>query len=222
MRAREFERLSRRYLAPHFPAFKPRGDLLYEVPIGWLLRSFSFASSSYDPNVFFVDVFVQPLYQPADEVVPMFSRPLGGGTNYWEYSDEHAEAVMRSVLEYQRHEGIRFLELLATPADVAECGAVVSEAPDNIDVREACAYSLCVCGSVARAEAALRDLRERETASPDPDWPELSRERVERASTLIDALERGADAAREVLATWRDETLRALRLDADAKDPPDA
>jgi hypothetical protein len=154
---------------------------------------------------------VQPLYVPADEELPTFSersRRLGG----IDATDEIASFV--------RGPGLKFLERLRTPAELAEWleREETGHKPDPFAL-EALAYSLVLSGheedgerwlELARetAGAYIRDDVAEDLYSEDEEHP--LEPVVERVAQVREALEQAPDAAIELLDRWRKETAQNL------------
>ena len=64
MKKQEFEKIGKQLLV-EMPGFADRGDLLFIQPVRRVLRGVCF-DRSIDPNSFYVQFFVQPLFVPTN------------------------------------------------------------------------------------------------------------------------------------------------------------
>ena len=214
MKSREMERLSIKYLLPHLPEYRAKGSLLYAEPVEHLLRGFVFESSEFDPTAFFVNVFVQPLYVPAESYVLDFGDRLGGGAKRWRPTAGQEGKVMGDVLGEIRRKGLPFLDQIRTPADLALVASTKAQkAPNNPRILEVEAYSLVLAGRYRDARTVLERIeqlaRDLLRANLRAVWLE---EVGTRARLLRETLARSPDEAIALLDQWRLETLTRLGL----------
>src|SRR5262249_18309647 len=138
MKTSQFERLSRKYLLPHLPGFRAKGRLLFVDPPRWVLRAFSFDPSAFSNRMFYLEVFVQPLYIPRSHLVYSLGRRLSHG---WDMPPDRETEFMNEILVYIKHEGVPFLDAMHDPAALAEKAQLISSNPNDVNVLETMAYS---------------------------------------------------------------------------------
>jgi hypothetical protein len=211
MKARQIERLLKAHVIPELDAFDAKGFLLFQVPIADLLHFFYFSSSGFDKDLFYIDMAVQPLYVPQDDVHFTFGRRLDGT---WDIGEGPTpEAVMKRVLAYIQHQGLPFMEQVRAPRDFADSWVLLTNLlPEDPLLREPIAYSLALSGRFEKAIEAVRDLNETEAEDSEPRWPDVTAARVKRLESVLRALEQDPQDAIDLLRMWRLETLANLKL----------
>src|SRR5438132_5016186 len=111
MKVREFERLAETSLLSALPAsFWVSRTLLYDTPLGWILRGFQATRSQWDPDEFYVETFAMPLYVPTEYVYYPTARRLGGGGHAFSIKDDPTELIALLLSE-----GLPYLAAYATP-----------------------------------------------------------------------------------------------------------
>jgi hypothetical protein len=213
MKTSEFNKLAREQLRPLLPGFEVAKGMLFEAPVGDLLRGFTFQGSSYDRTSFYLVAFVQPLYVPSDEELPTFSErsPRLASTD-----------ALDDIRSFVEGPGRKFLEGLETPADLADWlkREEAGHKPDPFAL-EALAYSALLGGGAEDAERWLETTRKTADAyirddideglyAKDEEHPLQAV--LERTAQVRDALETSADEAIALLERWREETARNLGL----------
>jgi hypothetical protein len=213
MKTSEFDKLAREQFLPLLPGFEGAKGLLFEKPIGDLLRGFTFQGSSYDRTSFHLVAFVQPLYIPADEEMPTFSErsPRLASTN-----------ALDDIRSFIDGPGRKFLEGLRTPGDFADWleREEAGHKPDPFAL-EALAYSGLLADRVDDAErwleaaatsadAYMRDDVDEGLYAKDEEHPLQAV--LQRTAQVRDALDSGAEEAIALLERWREETARNLGL----------
>ncbi len=211
MKGRALEALFRRYLLPALPGFGFRKSLLYSQPIGNILRGFSFDSSRFDANTFYVEAFVQPLYVPSTFIYYLFGQRLTSRTGQlWRITPETETAVILDVLASLKKEGLPFINYIRSPRDLGEKASLVGGRSDIPHAMEAVAYSLVLAGEDAKALAALDQLdalcRIHLASAP------YLGETVQRSATIRASLTHDPPAAIALLQQWCVQTRTALRL----------
>src|SRR5438552_1936158 len=124
MKDARFQRLIRQYLLPHLPGFRAKKSLVFAEPLEYLLRGFALESSGFGPSVFYLWVFVQPLYVPSTHIYFHFGRRLGHGWDLDANADNESE-VMGQVLTRIKDEGLPFINRFESPADFADRAAQI-------------------------------------------------------------------------------------------------
>jgi len=205
--------LFRRHLRAHLPGMEQRGSLVYERPLGGILRGCHFESSAYEPDRFVVHAFVQPLYQPATSVVLTWGSRLGMRAERWfDLSAEAEDAVGAGLLDLIRTQALPFFARFRTPAGFARHAPAMGWSAADPYFAEAMAYSLALCGGYDDAGAWLARLP---ALLPAADLPPWQREMIRRNERFGARLRDRPEDALADLRTWRHETLRAIRLTDD-------
>lgn len=212
MRTREFEKLAREHLLPLLSDFQVKKGLLFESPIRHLLRGVTYQPSQFDRNALYLDVFVQALCVPAEDVIAT------DDVRSPRFAATETEA-MRAFVEGR---GRRLLEQCRTPADLATCLERRERGyPPDPSPLEALAYSHLLSGRAREAERVLDvvDTSARELIQSDLDERLYTEDEVhplqpvfERVEQVREALDREPDAAIELLHRWRRETALNLGL----------
>jgi hypothetical protein len=78
MKGREFEKVARNEFLLYLPGYVARGSLIYEEPVGDIMKGIDADTSSFTADRLFVTAFVMPLYVPGENIVLSISRRLGG------------------------------------------------------------------------------------------------------------------------------------------------
>lgn len=205
--------LFRRHLRAHLPGMEQRGSLVYERPLGGILRGCHFESSAFEPERFAVHAFVQPLYQPATSVVLHWGDRLGMRVNRWfDLAAEGENAVGAELLDLIRIQALPFFAKFHTPADFARHAPAMGWSADDPYLAEAMAYSLALCGNHGEAGAWLARLP---ALLPAADLLPYQREMIRRNARFAARLQDRPEDALADLRTWRRETLRAIGLKDD-------
>ncbi len=207
MRVRYLNRLLEEHLVPHLDGFSVHEGMLIATPVGDLLRGFCFDRSQLDRTSFYVNVFVQTLCVPLEHVVLTVGHRLGGASNYWDLAEGEPDQVMSTVLAYVRHEGLRWLDTLATPLDLADRLPSLVRLDDDPQRLEVLAYAFLLGGEVGECR---RVIAEALSIDDVVDWELESQERLMHVRDRLDA--GGFDEARKVLDAWRAYTAEQLRL----------
>jgi len=137
------QQFATRHLVPHLEGFQAHGKLLYQVPVGNILRSFIFDSSGFSAKAFHPQVFVQPLYVPRDHLdLTLGARFLGA----WEFDPEREQQVAQKLLHEIFRTGLPFLGRQAGPEGIVEGLRRNPALGVNCRLRELLVYSLLLLG----------------------------------------------------------------------------
>jgi hypothetical protein len=214
MKGREWDKLFRRYLLADLPSFQGKGSLLFNAPVIHLLRGFSFDTSGFDRNTFYVHVFLQPLYVPRDHVAYLFGKRLYGRQGQsWSIDAEHQGATVEDVLASIKEQGLPFLGYVQTPGDLARKAPLVGGRGSDPNMSEAVAYSFVLAHEYAEARGALDRLQALLRAG-DPADP-WAAELLGRSQLVRERLERDPEEAIALLEEWNEQTRTNLRLPRD-------
>jgi hypothetical protein len=212
MTRRAFEKLAREHFLPLLPGFEVKKGLLFETPIGYLLRGLTYQPSQYDRNALYLSVFVQALYVPEEDLI---------GTH-----GERTPVLDAKEIEEMRAfvlgPGGRLLDQLRTPADLAKCLERREKGhPPDPRPLEALAFSQLLSGRTRDAERVLdvvetsaRELIQ--SAVEEGLYTEDERHPLqavlERTEEVREALAKNTEDAIGLLEQWREETARNLGL----------
>jgi hypothetical protein len=201
-------------IQPSMPGFGAKGALLVNRKIGSLLKGI-FVDSSRDPKRFYVQVFVQPLYVPANTLVFNLGWRLGGRA--WV---KDAQSVSDDIAAAVRVEALPFLSAIETPLDLAMSvirtpylaatspqGQASSRANDPVCMRMRL-YSLIYAGKLYDAAVEFDKLKRALTLQFE--WENIM---LEEASSILQLSTRHPDQALAKFKQWTLETARSLRLD---------
>jgi hypothetical protein len=190
-------------IQPELYGFKVKGQLLSIDPISHTLRGV-WLDQSMDPRAFYVQVFVQPLFIPAEEFHFDFGWRIGARS--WNADTPN---LVRELGMAIKAEAVPFLTKISTPMDVAEA-AMALRKRGNPNIQRAIAYSFARAGETQKAIAVLDDFLRRMPAKITTDW---FLEDARRAEILRDELERDPVAAQRRLLAWEARTKQNLRLE---------
>lgn len=219
MKAYQLMRVVKQHILSSLPSFKvKRSTLLYETPIEMILRAFYFQTSYLDKESFTVWAFAQPLYVPSDHIVLNIGGRLGWlwrNRDIWwtiQLGDVESEyRTMQDLLGWIQKVGLPFLESIKTPADIIQWIRKQSGNPSDEHYQEIIAYSYVLLGNYREASHTIsRLLPNLYRHSGDYPWMLEIACRVERMKELLD---HSPDDAIHQLRTWRDWTLKQLRLE---------
>lgn len=174
--------------------------LLVLQPVGWLVRCFSFGSSTSSRTDFYVHAITDALYSPESQApgIPWVRSPLlicDDGLN------ANEAGMLRSWLE---SEGLPMLQRIRSPGDLADdIERRERGRPLNLMRQETRAYSLVIADRNDEASAVLRFLVD--TYREPGDLLDYELASLERVRAMRERLESDRDAALEVMRKWRRE-----------------
>jgi hypothetical protein len=167
-------------------------------PVLWLVRGFSFGSSTSSRTDFFVHAITDALYSPEHQApgIPWVRSPR---LIYQDGLNAEEVGMLRTWLEA---EGVPLLKRIRSPGDLADDIERRQRGyPYDLLKEETRAYSLIVAGRDDEARTVLRHLLD---AHPQPDdLLDYERETRERARAMLERLEADRDTAVEVMREWR-------------------
>jgi len=205
MKVKQFQALAKKLL-PHLPGYALERKLLYATPVGHVLRGFCLEASGFDATGFYVWVFFQPLYVPAEHLhLTLGERLRYMGSEGWNITDANVED---RLLESIRTQGLPFLTGVEEPLGVADVSRKRWGELRNPHIWEAIAYSLIMGNDYSAARAALQRL----LASLDGgvEWQEQIKLRAEKVKSKLDA---NPEEAKRQLEEWELSTKTNLRLE---------
>lgn len=205
MKKKQFETICKSFLSS-LPGFACKGWLLYEQPVGHVLRGFCCDDSGFDPNKFAVIVFFLPLYVPTKHLHFNMGKRLKdarGCDIWWNLNDPQ---LRDELLAYIHRDGMPFLDGVAEPHDVVNAIQRLGADSDPYKL-EALAYSLAMSDDVSLAQEALSRLTNGLDASVS--W---QAEMIERATQLARKLSVNPKEARRQLAEWEEISIKHLAV----------
>jgi hypothetical protein len=117
VKGKQVQRFATQYLLPHLEGFRAHGALLYQVPVGNILRGFIFDSSSFSAEAFHPGAFVQALYVPRDHLdLTLGKRFLGA----WKFEPGREQQVGQKLLHEIFKTGLPFLDRHAHPEGIIQ------------------------------------------------------------------------------------------------------
>lgn len=203
MKKKDFEKLGKSIL-PVLPGFTVNGSLLFVQPIGHVLRAVCFDGSSFDANLFFVHVFLQPMFVPASHIIFNIGWRLGGGSHRWDIKDANIQNELGAAL---KREVLPFLKRVESAQDFV---AAIESLPISADAyaRQATAYAWAMAGNVERSVEEIEKLVR--MLNVKVSW---QNEMVERAEMIKKKLLDDPSKAQAQLEAWESATLQNLGLE---------
>jgi len=201
------QQFATRHLVPHLEGFQAHGKLLYQVPVGNILRSFIFDSSGFSAQAFYPHVFVQPLYVPRDHMdLTLGARFLGA----WEFDPERDQQMAQKLLHEIFRTGLPLLRRQEGPEGIVEELRRNPALGVNCRLQEVLVYSLLLLG---RNEEGLDEL-DKLLAMLEPLSEARSWERTLHAEIgiLREKLMRNPAELRAMLQGIAEQTRQKLRL----------
>ena len=208
MQGRDLQKFVNQYLLPALPGFAYARRVIYQVPVGDLLRGLLLDSSGFSKAVLHPDVFVQPLYVPSSHLVLSFGRRLTGS---WRHEAGNAQALAKRLLRQMREAVLPFASSFSSPQSfAANAPAWPWFSRDNPHIQQAMGYSLVLAGDFASAQKWLRAVDEtlRQCNNAET-WEGRLRDDCRK---FLDLLVRDPGGAQELLNGWTEDTRRNLRL----------
>jgi hypothetical protein len=187
--------------------FRAHGKLLYQVPVGNILRGFIFDSSGFSAEAFHPEVFVQALYVPRDHLDLTLGRRFLG---VWSFQPELEEQLGKKLLHEIFKTGLPFLQHCAGPEGIVKELRRNPALRANPRLRETLAYSLLLLG---HNDEGLDEL-DKLLAMLEPLSGESSWERTLHAEIggLREKLMRSPAELRAMLQANAEQTRQKLRL----------
>jgi hypothetical protein len=193
-----------KHLLSELPGFAVKGQLLLMRPLGHTLRGIFF-DRSVNPRGFYVQVFIQPLFVPAEHFSFNVGWRLGGGAYTW---DADAAGVISELVAEVKREALPFLSSVQSPRDVASAAASLLKSGD-VYVQQAIAYAFARAGDVQHAVTALAQLERMLDAKEQYPW---QTEMERKAKTLKLELRENSAVVLRQLESWEAETIKELAL----------
>jgi hypothetical protein len=204
MKAAELSAINRSLL-PELRGFAAKGQMLIMRPLGHTLRGV-FLDRSTNPRGFYVQVFIQPLFVPADHIGFNVGWRLGGGSRLWNADEPGLRSELCTAVTEQ---ALPFLKSIQAPIDTARAAASLRKTKDPY-VQQAIAYSFARGGDVEQAILGLSQLVGMLNMKENYLWQqEIARRAEALAAELLD----NPSAALGRLEATEAETAKKLGLD---------
>lgn len=204
MKNRDFEKLGVGLL-PDLPGYTAKGFLVFHSPVDDFLRGICFQSSSYSKTGFDVQLFLQIMMVPRDDVVFSVGFRLLNreGLDFWESSDPD---LAKKLSECVIRDGRPFLDSLTTPSDII---AALKKATVRENVNQAEQLAICLAreGRIDEAETHWSEICGR--LNHGVAWQARIAERVQILRTAFNA---GMEIGQLQLSKWSSQTRAALKL----------
>ena len=206
MKKKDVEKFANLHLLPALSGFRVRGHLLYEVPVGNILRAFLFESSGFSATAFYLQVFVQPLYIPSDYLTLNTGRRFLGP---WEFEAGTEVQLGQRLLSHIHSAGLPFLRAHGTLEGIIRETKANPSVNVNPHLRQQLAYSLLLLG---RNDEGLDELDKTLSMKPRPaPWEHTL---LEEVGALREKLMRNPVEVVETLHAWTEQTRQQLKLPA--------
>jgi hypothetical protein len=207
VKGKHIQQFAIRHLLPHLDGFRAHGKLLYQVPVGSILRSFIFDSSGFSAEAFYPEVFVQALYVPCDHLDLTLGRRFLG---VWKFQPEHEQRLGQELLHEIFKTGLPFLQRYTGPEGIVNELRRNPALRANPRLREQLAYSLLILG---RNDEGLDEL-DKLLAMLEPLSEARSWERTlhSEIGSLREKLMRSPAELRAMLQANAEQTRKKLRL----------
>jgi hypothetical protein len=209
MQKKQVERFAIEHLLPSLPHFSVRGNLLFERPVGKILRAFLLENSGFSAATFYPRAFVQLLYIPSQHLTLSPGRRFPGN---WKFEPERETQLAQELLNQIHEIGLRFLRAHATAEGIVRETRANPAVEVNPHARQQLAYSLLL---LERNEEALDELNKilgMLNRSGDP--PPWEHALFAEVGGLKERLMRNPREAFQTLNTWTEQTRLKLNLPA--------
>ena len=209
MKKKEIEKFANLHLLPALSGFCVRGHLLYEVPVGNILRAFLFESSGFSATAFYPQVFVQSLYIPSDYLTLNTGRRFLGP---WEFDAGTEVQLGQRLLSHIHSAGLPFLRAHGTLEGIIRETKANPSVNVNPHLRQQLAYSLLLLGrndeGLDELDKTLSILNRSRDRAP---WEHTL---LEEVGALREKLKRNPVEVVETLHAWTEQTRQQLKLPA--------
>jgi len=207
MKKKLIERFAVEHLLPSLPGFCVRGNLIYEVPVGCILRAFLFDSSGFSATTFYPHVFVQALYIPFGHLTLTPGKRFPG---HWEFLPDNEPELARKLLNQVHAMGLPFLRENSTPEGLIREARANPAIKVNSRIRQQLAYSLVLLGrndeGLDELDVLLAMINQKSDPAP---W---ERDLHTEIGTLREKLMRNPREVVETLQQWTEQTRAKLNL----------
>lgn len=196
MKAAEWKRLSSPVLGD---GWRYAGRVAYLVPVGWVLHCILAENSGLTKGAYLLTVRV-PLYVPDDVWALTWSDRWGGGAKTYEVDDQETLQAVAEMAVVVRRAWVKDEIVLEHRGS-----------PDDPWVNEARGYGKLLIGDIDGAVKCLDDVG---SFDEDRIWVDVIKERAARIRDLVTSGK--IPEALEQLASWREQTMAALRVSPEA------
>jgi hypothetical protein len=116
---------------------RAEGSPSFVQPLGHTLRGVYFDGSSFDANLFFAHVFLQPFVVPAQHIALNLGWRIAGKSDRW---DAKAPELLEELGMALQHGAVLFLRGVVSPLDVVSAARSLGKEGD-VHLQKAIAYS---------------------------------------------------------------------------------
>lgn len=210
MNSRVFKRFFLNHLAAQLPEFGFTRNLIYALPLDYVLNAVIFQSSPYNKSRQTLEMYTQPLFVPMAGDVMMINEQLG----YFDLDSEDEESVAKKVISLVNNKVLPvFSQYTSIPEDIITLFARPDARNQDPYRMEALAYAFVLVGEWTEASATLEkllhQLSEDLTQFPDltyiPEW-------MERLTQMLALVKSQSPLALETLEGYRTTALHDLRV----------
>jgi hypothetical protein len=110
-----------KYISKVLPDYDNKGSLIYHNNLDYFLKGLFFQSSAFSSTSFTIEVFVQPLFIPADNYYFLIGDRLGAlhdhRDKWWDYSKDDEEAIAIDIIHRIQKDAIPFLNHFNKPEE---------------------------------------------------------------------------------------------------------
>ena len=201
MSANQLNRLAHRF-AEQLPGLDVKARLLYVSPVGHTIRGVLLERSS-DANLFYVNVFLQPLCIPLQTFALNTGKRIYPATGNWRLDcPDLLEELSRKLTD----DVVPYLSALQSPRDVALAAKALNLSGDPM-VRRTVAYAFARNGDIPQSLRELNGL-----LSHLEEYGQTHDEWFREATLLKSLLEDDPRRAATLLLNWEKETAKALGI----------
>jgi len=209
MKKKHLENFANLHLLPSLPGFCARGALLFQVPVGNILRAFLFESSGFSATAFYPQVFVQLLYIPSEHLTLTPGKRFLGN---WKFEPGDEVQTAQRLLNQIHRVGLPFLRAHGTVEGIIRETKSNPAVKVNPHVRQHLAYSLLLLG---RNDEGLDELdRTMDILNRSLDPAPWEHALFEEVASVKEKLMRNPREVVETLHAWTEQTRENLRLPA--------
>lgn len=227
MNIREWQKLAKKHLLPHFPDLTLSGRWLFHAPIGWQLRCFGFEPSEFHKLQFSVYASVSPLYVP-QELDGTFSEFIGWmarkkrGEIWWDLGQDSAETIFADIQQRIQQDVIPYQQQRSTVEAMTKIRQhqMIQLSDDHY------VFQAMICAGILLDDARVVE-REWQRFSAyhskyaAPNSPKRDTEMYQVTERIYRQFQADPTAARCEIARWRQERAAELNLSTFLADEPD-
>jgi hypothetical protein len=190
-----------------YPEYRLTNRLLVRIPLGSILSGVLFDSSAFSKEMFYIDLFVQPLYVPSDHLVLNFGLRAPG---QWDYKEPIIQELANRVSLMIRDQASAFHQTFGTP-ELFYRNIPAKFSLKDIYLHQALVFTAVHLGKIDEAQRHFETLHKLVTnTDPKIPWP---RAVLKETECLVNEATRDSSRARDRLRQFEADTLKNLKLD---------